>query len=47
MKIKTKNVNLDFNLNIIRRKVICEAAATAMLDHLNKLQNLPLKLIKK
>ena len=29
-----KDYKLDFNVTIIKRKIICEAAATAMLAHL-------------
>jgi hypothetical protein len=29
-----KEYKLDFNVTIINRKIICEAAATAMLAHL-------------
>jgi hypothetical protein len=34
MKDKDKNYKLDFNVTMIKRKIICEAAATAMLTNL-------------
>jgi hypothetical protein len=34
MRDKNKNYKLDFNVTIIKRKIICEAAATAMLAKL-------------
>ena len=34
MKIENKDYKLDFSLEIIKRKIICEAAATAMLAKL-------------
>ena len=34
MKDKNKDYKLDFNVSIIKRKIICEKAATAMLAKL-------------
>ena len=36
MKIENKDYKLDFSLEIIKRKIICEAAATAMLAKLKQ-----------
>ena len=34
MKIDSQEKRLNFEITIIKRKIICEAAATAMLAHL-------------